>query len=135
MAFDTYLRFLLALLLVLGLIVLLAWFLRRFGFGGAMQPNAKRRLQVVETAAIGPRHRLLLVRRDRTEHLLLLGPGGDTVVERGITRPQFDRELAGTEPGQARGAAETEPVRQEPPSPQGGVAPDLSPSHRKEGAA
>ena len=81
---SEYLRFALALILVLGLILLLAWALRRFGLGGMVRPGGKRRLHIVETAAAGPRHRLVLVRRDQTEHLLLLGPTGDTVVEQGI---------------------------------------------------
>lgn len=94
MAYDSYLQFVLALLLVLGLIAILAWLLRRFGMGGALRPGTQRRVQVVETTAVGPRHRLVLVRRDRVEHLLLLGPQGDVVVERGIERAAFDREMA-----------------------------------------
>jgi flagellar protein FliO/FliZ len=94
MAYDSYLQFVLALLLVLGLIAILAWLLRRFGMGGALRPGAQRRVQVVETTAVGPRHRLVLIRRDRVEHLLLLGPQGDVVVERGIERAAFDQEMA-----------------------------------------
>lgn len=94
MAFDSYLQFILALLLVLGLIALLAWALRHFGFGGALRHGSQRRVQIVETTPVGPRHRLLLIRRDRVEHLLLLGPQGDIVVERGIERGEFDQELA-----------------------------------------
>ena len=94
MTYDSYLQFALALLLVLGLIAILAWLLRRFGMGGIMRTANQRRLQVVETTALGPRHRLVLVRRDRVEHLLLLGPQGDVVVERGIERAAFDQEMA-----------------------------------------
>lgn len=85
MNFDSeYLRFILALILVLGLILLLAWALRRFGFGGMVRHGSKRRLQVLESLPIDPRHRLVLVRRDDTEHLLFLGPTNDFVVEGGI---------------------------------------------------
>jgi flagellar protein FliO/FliZ len=84
---SEYLRFVLALILVLGLILLLAWAMRRFGAGGLTRPGSKRRLHVVETAVAGPRHRLVLVRRDQTEHLLLLGPSGDIIVEQGIAAP------------------------------------------------
>jgi|JI10StandDraft_1071094.scaffolds.fasta_scaffold135609_5 flagellar protein FliO/FliZ len=94
MDYDSYLRFALALLLVLGLIAILAWLLRRFGMGGALRTASQRRLQVVETTPLGPRHRLVLIRRDRVEHLLLLGPQGDVVVERGIERAAFDQEMA-----------------------------------------
>ena len=81
---SEYLRFVLALILVIGLILLLAWALRRFGFGGMVRAGAKRRLQVLETLPIDPRHRLVLVRRDDTEHLLMLGPTNDLVIEAGI---------------------------------------------------
>jgi flagellar protein FliO/FliZ len=64
MEFDTYLRFILVLIFVLGLVL--------------------ARLGIVETAFLGPKHRLILVRRDDVEHLVLLGPNSNTVVESGI---------------------------------------------------
>ena len=76
-----------ALLLVLGLIGC-AWLAtRRFGLPGIVSSQATRRLSVVETLMIGPRHKLLLLRRDSTEHLLLLSPQGASVVENGIAAP------------------------------------------------
>jgi flagellar protein FliO/FliZ len=85
MDFDLYLRFALALILVLGLITLLAWVLRRFGMGMKLQKG--RRLSVVEVQALGPRHRLILLRRDQVEHLVLVGPHSETVIENGIVAP------------------------------------------------
>ncbi len=85
----SYLRFLAALGLVLGLIGLIAWAVRRFGLAGRL-PAARgksRRLRMVEITAIDPKRRLVLVERDRTQHLLLLGPGGDLVIERDIAAP------------------------------------------------
>lgn len=75
----SYLRFILALLLVLGLLALAAFLLRRSGLGPKL--GRSRRLSVLESLPVGPKHRLLLVRRDDVEHLLLLGPEGDLVVE------------------------------------------------------
>jgi hypothetical protein len=40
MDFNIYLRFMFALILVLGLIGALTWAARRFGFGGQLTPNA-----------------------------------------------------------------------------------------------
>jgi len=85
MDFDLYLRFALALILVLGLIALLAWMLRRFGMG--MKMSKGRRLGISEVQLLGPRHKLMLVRRDDLEHLVILGPAGETVVETGIKAP------------------------------------------------
>ena len=97
MDFDLYLRFALALVLVLGLIVLLAWLLRRFGMG--MKMSKGRRLGISEVQMLGPRHRLMLVRRDDVEHLVIVGPASETVIETGIKRPEsFATALAKEEP-------------------------------------
>lgn len=90
-----YVRFLLALLFVLGLIGLLAYLLRRLGFGAVRISPAFRgkgrgaapRLAVVEVAVVDARHRLVLLRRDETEHLVLLGATSDLLIESGITPP------------------------------------------------
>jgi flagellar protein FliO/FliZ len=96
MDFDIYLRFALALILVLGLIALLAWLLRRFGMGVKVGKN--RRLGIVEVQMLGPRHRLMLIRRDDIEHLVVVGPGSETVIESGIKREgSFASTLAGEE--------------------------------------
>lgn len=84
MEVESYLRFLAALAAVLALLLAGAWCLRRFGPGTGLVPRGGRRLAVVESLSLDPRRRLLLVRRDGVEHLLLLGPGGECVVERGI---------------------------------------------------
>ncbi len=77
-------RYFASLLLVGGLLVF-AWLAaRRFGVPGVMQGTTQKRLSVVETLMIGPRHKLFLLRRDGVEHLLLIGPQGANVVENGI---------------------------------------------------
>lgn len=86
MEFEDYFRFILALVLVVGLIGLVAWGARRFGLAGRLPAltGKTRRLSVIEATMLDPRHRLVLVRRDDTEHLILLGQSGDLLVERGI---------------------------------------------------
>jgi len=87
MDMDSYTRLVLALVLVLGLILLMAAALRRWGgrlgLTGAVG-GRDRRLRVVEMAAVDARRRLILVRRDETEHLILIGGPNDLVVEQGI---------------------------------------------------
>jgi flagellar protein FliO/FliZ len=85
MGLDTYLRFILVLVFVLGLVLALGWVLKRSGIGGNAMVGKGRRLGVVETAFLGPKHRLVLVRRDTVEHLVLIGPTYASVVENGIT--------------------------------------------------
>jgi flagellar protein FliO/FliZ len=94
MAFETYLRFVLVLVFVLGLVVVLGWVLKRSGIGGGAMIGKNRRLGVVETAFLGPKHRLVLVRRDAVEHLVLISPNSSTLVESGIV----GRDAAGTAP-------------------------------------
>lgn len=81
-----YLRFIAALIFVLALIGAAAYALRAFGFvqlGQQRRPN-DRRLSIVESLMLDARRRLIIVRRDGKEHLLLLSATGETVVEAGI---------------------------------------------------
>jgi len=80
-------RYLGALLVVLALLGLAALAARRYGVPGVVKANAVRRLAVVESLMIGPRQKLLLVRRDNREHLLFIGPQGATLVENTDTPP------------------------------------------------
>lgn len=86
---TTYIRFFLALVIVLGLIFALTWVLKRFGIGqnqmGAL--GRKKRLRTVESATLDARHRLVLVRRDNIEHLLVLSPTSATVIETALPAP------------------------------------------------
>lgn len=85
MEMSDYLRTVSALVLVLGLILGLLWLLRRIGVPGmVLARQASRRLSVVESLALDSRRRLVLVRRDGREHLLLLGAAADLVVEASI---------------------------------------------------
>lgn len=74
-----------AFALVMCLMYLLSWFLKRIGLSGqSMLPGAKRRLKLVEHLPLDHRRKLVIIRRDNKEHLLVLGPNGETVVEANI---------------------------------------------------
>jgi flagellar protein FliO/FliZ len=82
-------KFFLAFLLVLGLIGVGAWGLRRFTsgrLGGASTRGRQPRLGVIDYASVDARRRLILVRRDNVEHLLMIGGPTDVVVEANIVR-------------------------------------------------
>lgn len=127
MGFDAYLRFALALVLVLGLIVLIAWLTRRFGLAqrlapGTGMPRKFRRLSVVEVCPVDGRRRLVLVRRDGIEHLLMLsGTGSGFVVERGIGAAppgkSFSTALADAAEAEEDEAAESDEAEERPPAP------------------
>jgi len=82
-------RFFLAFLIVLGLIGVTAWAVRRLG-SGRLGTNGVRgrqpRIAVIDHASVDGRRRLILVRRDNVEHLLMVGGPSDVVVEANIVR-------------------------------------------------
>jgi flagellar protein FliO/FliZ len=86
---QTPLTFFFAFVVVLALIGLAAWLVRRFA-GNRLGANASRgrmpRLAVIDAAAVDGRRRLVLVRRDNVEHLLMIGGPTDIVVEPNIVR-------------------------------------------------
>ncbi len=87
MGMDGYLRFVLALIFVIALIGVFAMIFRRLGFGfpaNAMRPAGERRIGVVEVASLDSRRKLVLVRRDDVEHLLVVSPTTEVVIERNI---------------------------------------------------
>lgn len=88
----SYIRFVLVLLMIIGVILLLGAAARKFILpaltGARLRPGGKpRRLRVEESLTIDPRRRLVLVSRDGVEHLLLLGAHNDVVVERTAVAP------------------------------------------------
>ena len=56
--------------------------------GNFFGPKAERRLAVVEQTSVDSRRKLLLVRRDGVEHLIMTGGPVDVVIETGIGAPQ-----------------------------------------------
>jgi len=89
------LTFFFAFVAVLALIGLAAWLVRRFA-GNRLGTTANRgrmpRLAVIDAAAVDGRRRLVLVRRDNVEHLLMIGGPTDIVVESNIVRATNARE-------------------------------------------
>src|SRR6201999_2769892 len=89
------LTFIFAFVVVLGLIGLAAWLVRRFA-GNRLGANTNRgrmpRLAVIDAAAVDGRRRLVLVRRDNVEHLLMIGGPTDIGLEPNIVRAVAGRE-------------------------------------------
>ena len=78
-------KFIAAFAVVICGMLLLAWALKRAGIAGhVLRTGSKRRLNLVESMPLDHRRRLVLVKRDDREHLILLGPDHAHVVETGI---------------------------------------------------
>jgi flagellar protein FliO/FliZ len=83
------LKVVLFVIVVLGLLALAFWLLRRFGggrLGGGATRGRQPRLAVIDQASVDSRRRLVLIRRDNVEHLLIIGGPSDVVVEQNIVR-------------------------------------------------
>lgn len=79
-----YLRFVAGLAVVVGLIAGAAWAARRFGLAPRITGAGAGRLGIVAVQTVDTRRRLVLVRRDDREHLILVGANSETVIETGI---------------------------------------------------
>ncbi|MCK1642733.1 flagellar biosynthetic protein FliO [Bradyrhizobium sp. 157] len=95
------LTFLFAFIAVLALIGVAAWLVRRFAnnrLGANTQRGRMPRLAVIDAAAVDGRRRLVLVRRDNVEHLLMIGGPSDIVVEPNIVRAMPNRDQMAPRP-------------------------------------
>ncbi len=75
-----------ALLVLVGAIILMGLGARRLGLvpgAGPMATKRPKRLKIEEVLILDPRRRLVLVRHDTHEHLLVLGVDGNLVVHSG----------------------------------------------------
>jgi flagellar protein FliO/FliZ len=88
----SWLRVALAFAVVFGLIAAFGFALKRIGAKGLRMPGmagrASRRMEVVETLPLDVRRRLVIVRCDGEEHLLLLGANHDIVIGNALKKNQ-----------------------------------------------
>ena len=95
MSWSTYAQFGFALVFVLSLIGGVTVIARRLGYGHAARGPRSRRLALVEVLPLDARRRLVLVRRDHVEHLLMIGPASEHVVESAIGAAPSGQRAAG----------------------------------------
>lgn len=105
-----------AFVVVLLLIGAATWIFRRLGGGARLGTTGSRgrqpRLAVIDAAAVDGRRRLVLVRRDNVEHLIMIGGPTDVVVEQNIVRAvpvNQPRDGSGPRAETGRGAPEPAP--------------------------
>jgi flagellar protein FliO/FliZ len=133
-------KLVLAGFVVIVLMAVFFWGLRRFG-GDRLNNSAARgrqpRLAVIDAATVDGRRRLVLIRRDNVEHLLIIGGPTDVVVEQNIVRST----PAAREGAPARPAAATDALPRAVPlgegtmwplQPEPAPAPRLEPAPRPE---
>jgi flagellar biogenesis protein FliO len=119
-------QFAITVVVVLALIAVVYWLVRRYSSGGLGRIGRGRvpRLAIVDAMPVDGRRRLVLVRRDNTEHLILIGGPSDLVVEAAIQRPR-QRPAARPQTAGPQGAVQAaapEPVATPEPVPAAAVA-------------
>ena len=104
--------FVLVFVAVLAVIGVTTWLVRRFGaerFGGTTTRNRQPRLAVIDAASVDGRRRLVIIRRDNVEHLLMIGGPTDVVVETNIVRGNAAATAREAPSVRAPSVAETSP--------------------------
>ena len=126
MDLDQVMRGLLALVFVLGLIGGITLLAKRFGFTprstlpkrsrrgiGGQKTSTGRRLAIVEVLPVDAKRRLVLIRRDNKEHLVILGADRELLIESGTTAPDLLGTLPNHEPQNIRSLRGTGPEGQD----------------------
>lgn len=81
--FETALRFAAAFALVIGLIALMSYGAKRWRTYAHGAGRSGRRLQIVEAIGVDAKRRVVILRADGREHLLLVGGETDLVIASG----------------------------------------------------
>lgn len=87
-----YITMVVALAIVVVLIVLAVWLIKLVGDASRNVGRGRnRRLTVVDSVAIDNKRQAVIVRRDETEHLIVIGGPNDLVVESGFAAPAVNQ--------------------------------------------
>ncbi|MBU4530434.1 MAG: flagellar biosynthetic protein FliO [Hoeflea sp.] len=85
--------------------------------------NRQPRLAVLDATAVDTRRRLVLIRRDDVEHLVMIGGPTDIVIESRIVHPADDQVAPPPRPKAAQQKIEPQPERIDRPAPAPAPAP------------
>lgn len=85
MHYEIYIKAIIAIIIVSSLIGILAILYYKFSTNIFFKNiKSKRRISIQEVTFIDNRHKLVLIKRDDTEHLLLIGTNKNIVIETDI---------------------------------------------------
>lgn len=115
--FDTQLimRLILGMVFIFALLTFGVWILKKSGFSAQIQKSRSKnkRASIVEVQQVDTKRRLIMVRRDDVEHLILLGPNNDVLVEASIPDPEvvFQKVLKEAEQDSDSPLQSTKPLK------------------------
>ncbi len=84
---STVLNAAFALGIVLVLIVLAVWVLKLFTNASTNVVRRNKRLSVIDSASVDAKRKVLIIRRDNVEHVIMTGGPQDLVIESGVPVP------------------------------------------------
>ncbi|MBI1300120.1 MAG: hypothetical protein GC137_00540 [Alphaproteobacteria bacterium] len=81
-----FVKLVLSLAIVVGLMGGFAFLLKKLGIAteAHMKSGQENRLKIIESIPLDARRRLVIIRRDNQDHLVILGPNSETVLETNI---------------------------------------------------
>ena len=98
-------------------VVIVGWLVRSISTkqrGGAAARNCNPQLAVIDVALLAGRRKLIIIRRDNVEHLLIIGGPSDVVVETNILRGNAATTAREAGPVRAHTMAESLPRTRAP---------------------
>lgn len=87
MDLSQYLQLGLALIIVLGLMALLSFILKKVNMAQSGINGKNNRLKIVEQRMIDPKNKLMIIRCDDKDHLVISGQNGNTVIKTDMDIP------------------------------------------------
>ena len=88
MDYTDYIKFVAALILVLGMMGGLAFVLKKLGFGhGSGINTGKRRMKLIEVLNIDTKNKAAIIECDDNQHLVLLNANNASIIESDIKKP------------------------------------------------
>ncbi len=112
-------QYIITFVVILALVGVAVWMGRRYAGSSVNVAGRGRlpRLAVIDALTVDKRRRLVLVRRDNVEHLLLIGGPSDIVVEPSITRTRVAQRPGQTAPNHPQALPATNAPQPAPPPP------------------
>lgn len=118
--------FALMLLVAIVVLMIILRIVRGMRGGLLVSGGRKHRLAIVDAAAVDSHRRIVLVRRDDVEHLVMIGGNNDLVIETDIGAKVSPSAIQPPPPAQAKPIAQ--PARETPPMRASNIAPPKVPS-------
>lgn len=87
------LKLLAALIFVVALMGGLSILLRKLGLAeNYTASKSEKRLKIVETLAVDARRRIAIIQCDKDQHLVIIGPQGETVIKTDLAIPEETKD-------------------------------------------